>query len=1038
MNENFKLMKKILICILCLCVLLSGAFFVNSILLSQNNQAHAISVVFDGASVEDNYLYNSSFVLPKKADVKVDDAVYPATKIVLKNPNGSLSYEDVQVLDAVGNYTLQIFYQVNGETKCYEKVLVVYDNLFNVSSESSSAVFGDFNLEYSAMKNGLSVEKGIKLDLIESDIFTYRKPIKLLSEGNTEVITFAYPYDGSSKMIGTFSIKLTDVYDESKYLEFTIENYAGFGGTNTNAWLDMRAGFNGASAWGIRKGISSNRKNFKYNGEDYYIYTAAATLYNKNFVTLSYDASTNICYHQFSNSQTPTILSDLNLIDVYGKKFEGFSTNEVYLTITPTSLPSGRFLLDVLDICGENTVNNDGTNVLEYGFDSSKTYVDNEKPALKVNYTPSYMNYVYAAKNCEFPIFDVEVTDENLSNVTKEVYYNYGKADEFFVSNNGKTFLPKMVGNYTIVYKAYDTFGNVAEQLVPVICIETSNDRMFNNQFDLVSFQKEYFAGYTIKIPSFEQLKVSGINGEVSCTTKVVYMGDGSEYLPDEDGYVVLNNVGDWKIIYTLFDKVSSEDLVIDIRSLSSDKTIFDEEPIFPRYFIKGLKYDLEEFSLVTFLGSKIEVSPEVFYKYNDDAEFKSINNLQAIEDKQTIQFQYQYNGKVVYTSKAIEIVDVGYKDKELKIANYFTGDFNIEPIKSCMVFTSNKQSGNNAFDFIKEVSLSNFSLSFLNYDDLATINVNESETNANYKSFKITLFDYYNVNNKVEIKLTESKGKAIFSVGDKENIIPTSDFISIKERKIRYEKGVFYFESESIKYEVPFASDKCYVQVELGGITGESVICIKGINNQQFRILNRDTGKPQLYVSLNLQTYCVGDTFKINVPTALDVLSFVSTKNVKLTVTSPEGETVYDSLTNQELTNVVADKEYSFKFASLGRYTVSFTFKDQNNISDERTYSIYCLDKGAPTVTFKDGSDIGSGVKYKLGEEVTIKEISYFDDFDETISVIIMATDPNFNLIPITNDVFTPTEKGKYRISYRVTDTSGNSTVIYYFVVVE
>ena len=1046
MKHSFKFKKNLVICFLSLCVLISCVFLVAPNFSQKNTKAAEISVVFNDVIVEDSYLYNSSFVLPKQADVKVDDNVYPAIKVVLKNPNGVLSYEDVQVLDTVGNYTLQIFYNANNSINCYEKTLVVYDSLFNVSSSSSNAEFGDFAVDYKATKDGLNIQKGIKLKLTESDTFTYRKPIKLNDDGITEFLTFSYPYDGSAKLSGQFNVKLIDIYDASKYVEFRVLANNGFlyNGESYYNYLDLYAGFNGVisanttTTVGIRKGTSTSRMNIKYNGEDYFVQSAAGALYEKNLVTLSFNASDNSCYFQYSNAENPTIISDLDIIEIYdGQRFDGFTNNEVYVSITPTSLQSNYLLLDVLDICGENTKNNDGTNIVSYGFDTPN-YFDEQAPVLTVDYTPSYQNYVYAAKDCKFPVFEAQATDENLSRITTEVYYNYGKADEFFVSHDGEAFLPTFVGNYTIVYKAYDTFGNVSEVNVPVICVETPSNKLISSAFDTTSFQKEYFAGYSIKVPSFEELSVSGINGEVTCSTKVVCMGNGLEYAPDENGYVVLNDVGDWKIVYTLIDNVTSVDFVIDIQALSSDKAIIDKEPVYPKYFIKGLEYDLESVELVSFLGSKIQVTPDVFYKYKGETEFKSIDGLQKIEDKEAIQFQYKYNGKIVYTSKEIDIINVGYDESELKIDKYFIGDFVIEPAKSNIVFTSNKTSGNNGFEFIKHISLSNFSLSFLNYDNPETTDVNESTQNSNYERIKITLTDYYDSNNSVEIKLTESKGKAIFSVGEKENSIPTEDFLSIIERKIRYEKGFFYFGGESIEYNVPFTSDKCYVKVELCGITGESKICIRGINNQQFRTLKKDTTKPQLYVALDLKTYCVGDTFKVSVPTASDVLSLVSVKDVKLTVTSPDDNIVIDSLTNQELNDVVADNEYSFKFDTLGRYTITFEFKDQNNMSEERTYSVYALDKNAPTVTFKDGSDVGSGVKYKLGEQITIKDIVYYDDVDESLNVVIMVTDPNFNLIPVTDNVFTPLEKGKFRISYRVSDISNNSTVIYYYVVVE
>lgn len=1030
-----KTKKKIVVLlasIMALCVL--TIFSLSMAIPKANTSAEALLVFNNGTTVNNEYICGDLFQIPESVSVKVGDSEFASTSVVLVCPNGDiLKGGTTRDLDVIGEYALKVFYNNGGKTESVDKTFSVVSAKYSVSTQSSIATYQPLQKSYN---NGVkTITDGINLRLVDSDVFEYRKPIKLNENGVTNIVSYAHvikeKFEGSKYSYLYF--RLTDVYDSNNYILFSV-NFP----VNSGTGFDVKVGFNGTELFGLGSPSAIRNNLIEYEGNTYAIYYTS--VYG-TYLTLQYDASTKKVYVSTS-PENSKFTSDLGLSDIYTRSFGGFTSNEVYFSCYATDLYSQYIYVDIADIGGQNSLDADNNGTADYGFDNvNKYYVDTDKPTIKVNNIPTTNDSVFAAKNQEFPLYEMIALDENLKETYVNVYYNYGKENQVFVGNNGKTFVPKMVGEYTAVYTAVDTFGNKTEYPVSIVCLNVDSlitMKATQSDFDGVIAR----VGSETELPAQNVLGIGGINGKIDCNIKAIFESEGVEFDVDENNTFVPNHVGVWKIVYTLKDNVTERTFTYNINVRSTDKVFFDQNPLVPKYFIKNSGYQLDSCDAYRIVnGARVTVTPDVAVRFDGNGEFMKITNntIESVTGESYVEVQYSYDGKVIYTSDQIEIVDVGYGDKNsFSVADYFKGNFTKTPHLEMVTFTANSLSGEERLDFIKEISLSNFLVEFNSADNKATTDIDESLF-TNYNEFIITLTDFCDPNNKVELSIRKSGSTAVFSVNGVESKTKLRHYTSINTLQICYKKDIetFDYEGVKVKYKVPFSTDKCYVSFTLRDIHGQSAISVTKLNNQAINRSKNDIKGPEISVVSDSSNRNIGDKFKIEVPSLIDVLSPVFRKDIKVTAKTPSGEIV-TSVDNVKLDKVTANRVYEFEFNEFGDYVVLFEFQDSAKNKGTRQIRINVKDMVAPELSFKDGSDVASVVVYKFGSTIDLKEVVCKDDVDESPKVTIGVTNPHFSLQILDGTTFTPNERGSYRVAYRAMDAEYNSAVIYYYIVVE
>ncbi len=790
----------------------------------------------------------------------------------------------------------------------------------------------------------------------------------------------------------------------------------------------------------------------------------------KMYYSFYYDYTTQDVYFQVNGLKATSLsfITNLTCDGAYGEAFGGFSSDEVMISFRADGFSGNQVAMDVVDIGGHNLTSDDANSWARAfqtegtdpdGNDVTLRYEDVAAPSLTIDYTPSYAGKVYAAVNAEFPIFNAVARDVNLKEVTSEVYYNY--VDESnkgtLVYSDGKTFTPTKAGPYTIVYRAIDTFENVAIETVDVLCVKTDNDSLITIDITQADFDAlTAKGGEVVNLPT---ANILGLNGEVSSKVKAVYLATGEEFEIENNAFVPLY-VGSFKIVYELADAITNLTYEYNLSVGSSNSVGYSGSPALPKYLIAGAKYSFEDLDFYTFTSAegRTETTYSLFISYDDGATWEAYNGQAIAEGKTSALIKYK-SGETEVISAPITIKDVGYGKNANNttqgtpgywdIKSYFvTNDTNIIATKDSSVFQATKTSGTASFDFIKEVSVSNFKLEMKAYNDLADTAENEA-TGNNFESFNVILTDYYDPSIQVEIKLVNIDANTTqLVVNGVASLSNNTSILSESNSTLRYStsNNAFYLGNEAaveikVLCDLPFTSDKVYVSFEIEGITGEAGIAISTLVNQKLGVLKRDNVTPMISLVYNRGNKAKGDIFQINSPDVIDVLSPILDSDVMVKVESPTGSTV-TTLDGINISNdVIANRVYEFELSEYGDYFIKFTYKDQlATTTIEYNVAITVLEKVPPVVEFTDGTKVGTTIDVPVGRPVTLKGATVTDNLDPNPRLIVVVQDKFLTLKVISvdeagNRTFTPLVKGIYKIMYRASDATGNTSIYYYYV---
>ncbi len=1007
----------------------------------------ATTIKFSGSQgIEDVYEIGETIEIPSPDIVILETGSnkHFATGFSLELPNGAVVSQDKIKLEMAGNYTVTYF--DNDGCKASKTFIVnknVYEYVLNATAEY---------LDKLTMKESVP---GISVNLKNGTAFKFNKVINLYNRTDSVLsVSSVFPilreeYNMMPKA-GYVVQKITDVYDPDKYIEFYI--WADTSALNMPYFVGGGASTQNLSGLEVVQRVE--RCNCTYEGNSYLLHTPSRYQSNQaygRFISqgsdnqLKKEGGINFQWHLDSNkvfvvSADQRIVTDFDSPEIYNENVIDlstfFTTGEVYYTLECFNLSASSVTVEI-----ESIFDFSGSDLAD------STVIDTTVPQVTIDIEETDESGIYLEKGKAFKVPDVkQVLDFNYYDDLKiSVYRNYGEENEFQVFMKDGTFIPENVGKYTICYNAKDSFGNIGKAILNCNVIDEKA-----LSFDEVKLEK-IVGGDSNVIPAIE---VTGINKAVDTLVKINDpRGNGYivEYDETVNGYPFIPEYfGTYYITYYFSDNVYFNEYVYEVKSIDEGKSSFvDSIPTYP-YYIKNATYDAFDFySIKASENGKTQVLADAYVAFDSSSSWTKVNGSFKVTGNESLKIKY-VSGETEVVSDEIKIVDVGYGEKtyvkdgyQKPYHKYFQGNYSdFETTNTSIDYKFNLSDDLN-MDFINLISIHNFILQ------------NELQGNG-ITSFSLTLKDYRNASNRIEIDIRKSGNKVCLEIKEYINS-------SIVAELIREYSGASFEGTLSFNVNgdvlstsfgtttriIPFESDLVSMNLRIAG-TGDAEFILKQINNQRFSSSQRITEQPgEAYFNVLVGTIDEGKSYTVSSCVASSVLSPVTKSDVKLSVFYTTGEYLKD-VNGLELKEVSIDRNYDLYLEKASQikvvYTISTNASDRNGatviVDDSTYYVINVLDVTKPEIIFADGTKNGDSIEIKKGTTHKIKEYTLHDNAtaDEDLISCVLITDTHYNLLSNGYDKkeYKFTETGTYIVQIWAFDSNGNVEIVEYKVIVK
>ncbi len=1067
---------KLFTCVLSAVAVLCFSF---AIMISVNsNNAYAMeNAIVESAEIQETYSLNTEFNVPTVTLVAADGTTVQAdyTNAILVYPNGIAYRALAHKLNQLGEY--QLIYTT--DTYSASITFLVVKSNWSVTSNFSSAEYVD------SLENSPLHRPGIKVNLADGETFTYNVPININDYSVLDVIK-AYPMIGDKKTIDGqdvittnavfMTVRLVDCYDASNYIEFYLwkhaknaKFYCGAGASyQTMTGLEYQATEPAAS---VTKSISYSgswyRRHYvtRYSDAVHYgapyskdTFSSICALGGMNFQfnTLTNQVYRNV-YAYKNNTEYVTeskIVTDLDAPEIYqnfGEEgFKGFTTGEVYLELVPVQLKTASIEIEIESIFGL-----EGEELLEYD------YIEDVAPVIDVDVTPTNDSGINVPVGEEFKIPSATVYDINyLGNLKTAVFYNYGEANQSQILSKDGKFVPSREGTYTILYTATDAYGNVGKSILKVNAIDQPAIQIDEAKID------KLYAGELNQLPAQNPVN---INGNMSVEIYAISpLGERVEIDAKTNSFEP-QVLGTYEIHYLFTDNVYSIDWSYDVECVDEHTNIrFYDQITLPPYFVKNATYTLDDYYAYTISeNGRVPHLTDVYVSIDNGAERKLSREEIAkfnVTGNESVTIAYQYDDTRT-EPVTVKIIDANYNTstdtntrmKYSDYANYFVGDWTrVEANFTTIGFYFDGTKDTEVVEFANVLSLGNFYLT-LNGSAPYTKDYHEdgSATKTidltNYAKIEIKLTDYLNYNNTFVISYEQKGLDLIYTVQGESTKFENTDMSTVANsiQANRY-KGIIS-NSNGITTNLPsFDGDRCLLTITISGITGECAFGIRKVGNQSF---NKSMGKP----AEAMATYKISSgileqnaIYTVAPCTLTNVLHPVLGDAATLRVTDPNGNPISD-VNGLLLDGVPADTYYDIRLPDVGIYNVYYYKKIATGEVKDESYTINVGDSVSPVVEFADGLDetklitITKGTK---GWKHYIRDFTVTDNIDTTqgnkLYYTIFILKGGNQLVTIidvlkTEDAnYTFTKTGYYKVVLFASDSSGNSAMTYYNVLVK
>ncbi len=990
------------------------------------------ATVSSAQTIETRYDYNTLFTIPD-AKLSYDGQEYTALAkdAVLKFPNGNLVTDESFYLNETGEYTLIYQAVVGNLLLSGEKTFTVNKGLYSLSNPQSSITYQEA-LRCNTKADGMTVA------LAKGDTLYFNEAIDLRETGGTFDFIKFYPYtftktggqNGKQQECSTMTVRLTDCYDSEVYVEYALAYRGGHTYYRVRSNTQKYSGIDKSSkpAYAPRKVIFIDDERYVVKYDDDFGTTRNVDTLDDIGLTFSINPNDYKCYA----SETSTLcVTDLMNADIYSKYnlFEGFTTGEVYLSVYAEDYVSDFVHFDVEQI-GKYT----GTQIVD------RIYSDIVAPNVTVMDTNGREEFNIAL-NDTFTLFGANAVDVNLvGGVRTYVYYKYGTEAQEQVFVKDGAFTPKKLGDYTVVYSAKDTFGNEGTKLLTLTCVQTENGKNISFGVDM---PKTLPAGETTTLPEYT---AQGINGAVHVSCKAVCLADNTETVIDPTlrQFRPLQ-IGKYKIVYTCIDRLGSETFDYEVTAVASDCIIADSDLILPKYFIKGLRYSVDELKVALFSGAQTEYKAGDFEMSQDGKDFVKIAfDDFAVTASEKVSFRLVYNNKTILQTDDYKVLDTGLGTKEFSHTKYFysdvendgSADFTVTASSQNILCHANVAQGDAHMDYASPLLIDFFNFEFAPVKD-----------KSNFQSFALTFTDYYDRTNvhTVTLRNAGSVTYASFDGGQEtriEKLFSSRHTVEydIKTASLVINKAV----DGGVKYAVGdlFTNHKFLFGFACKDIGGESELNLYRLFKQTLSNTKVENSVPQVKTQMPSSSVKKDSLITLNGAMATDMFSFVLEKNITVKVIGPNNQPVTseEGVVLDGSENALANRTYTVKCDSYGLYAITYTAMDQSGTRGVVSSNVSVEDDEAPTIKLLDGYQKGCVLTVGKGAKVKVANFEVQDNFgSDKVTTYIMVYDCYGSLVQLTEEqTFVANRVGTWQVVYTAYDAIGNYTSVRYTVVVK
>ena len=949
---------------------------------------------------EDTYYTNEVINIP---DYYFDDGgqKIKATKYVVY-PNGRAYQKDAFTPADMGYYTIS--YRADKNIKDYR--IYVAKKKYYVTGEGS-AIYGSHPKTPS--KESLVVTLGA------GATFRFDEIIDLKELGTSKSVFSFYPVTAETGVTdaNTLKIRLTDVYDESRYVQYEIDaSRQGY----SHGIVYMRVGGDNQTPTGVEEALGRIHVGSIF-GYPYpcNFYCCTKTMkpltereYISNRIGLFFDYK-NMMGLSLTNESGQSMICDLDDSEYFSEFWEGMTTGECKVSAWFENM-----LAPTATIC----VTNIGEKDLE-----KEILVDESKPNLIID--DIFDNMPDAIINQKYRFFNAVGNDQYSGDVGAKIrvyrdYYN-GKIN---VPTLDDGFIPTKLGKYYIEYSCTDYSLNETKKVYEINCVNEERD------FNLSLVDGYAKKGYVGEIISLADISISGAIGPA--ITKTYILTPENEKVEVEKTYIPLEE-GQYVVNYEAIDFVGTvKTISYNLNVTVSEAPIINEEAILLPYYIAGYEYELPLINAVDF--NNVD-NPDVISKIKiiDDGKETSLEN-----NKVTFATSNQYIRDVIVryiceNNKAsntkdyhIQVVTTS-NDGFIHMDKYWYGKEAIASATSSEINISSSSSG--SATFINNLAANEFEINFIlrsSSNNFSSLDFYLEDSVNKDEKIKIS---YYPAAEKPEVIVNDDtdfkyEGNGLFNDGNQfikfnnsSFKIQTNNDVTIPVKK--YTSG--------LKFN-GFSSGSIYLTIKFNNPSNNNVaISVIDLNGQEMSSTKYDYIRPRAVMdddyggSKNLN-----DVVTLCSATAYDVLD--PCPKICLSVFNEENQYIKD-LDGKEIKDVNCDVTNSFKADKYGLYRVSYHITDYDDNSAYFTYVITVYDKIAPVVSF-DKSNVTTA---NVGETVKFVEPILSDNLSakENIKLVVFMIQPTGQINEVKNYQYTFVMPGKHIIRYVALDEANNITII-------
>lgn len=982
--------------------------------------------------IEEEYDLNEEFNVPSY-NFEIEGTFVPATSHTLTFPRGASYTSDEFVLNQTGVYTLKYYLNHNGINYLETKTFIVRPYVASFSNEETSLYYG-VDPRATKFKEPEDVP-GLNISIAPNDVVTLNEAIDVneLSWDKPLFKGYIVPStEGVSDMHYLF-FKLSDVKDPSVYIKFRLIQYFYNDNDKRNPGMGYwSAGGNNQTCKGLDTNGSGN-----IHDEDWWG-TVTATSFTATTKDGSVDYSSKPCkpsdrYFQINydnNNKTiyaistgnNWLVSELDSPTFFNDLWNGFPSGKARLSLyTEDNQTSENPTICLTEVHGVNL--------------TSRKYDDILPPEIKINYG-DYEKLPNAELNKPYPIPSATAYDEfdGETDVKATVWYNYSSSTPSVVKVKNGCFTPTKQGYYAIVYESKDTIGNIGQEVAYVIA--DSNVKPLSAVLE--GTVSEAKIGDKVVLPDVV------INGGVGTPTTEVDACKGASIVPVlNDGKrfsFTPDKTGKWLVTYTVTDYIGSVveiKLVVDVKT--NDKPVLSETPVISHNLVKGMEYNVPRViakkynvDTPTYVNCDLVINSQT-YKYGQ--KFK-------IESAGEVELEFKCGDASIY-KQSVSVFEAYDVEGVIEFDKYF--DFFDENVASNVDpygvdFT---KTGDINYEFKNPVFADNFNYRLI-----------PSENSKNISNIKVSLVDFFDVSNVLEInvRVDQDKKKVYVSAAGGDELPFDLDLskAAAKDETVldfKLDYGILTFNAVTLQvggdFE-EFSSAYVILRTEITSIiqSASTSIKVRRVANNVFTKTKRDGTEPDSIVYGSYGgSYNINETYYSAPILVNDVLSNVESSS--LTVTDPNGEVVTD-INGVKLDGVDPSEGYLFDLTIIGNYTVTCSFSDSKSpfnvpaSSGTMKYLIHCIDTTAPTITLTS-----TPMKQaKLGENVGLPTFTVTDNVSPADKLVIIRYIINpsgqFVMLEADKNGVKTTARGTYKWIIMAVDEYGNSSTTSGNIVVE